>query len=199
MNPGRKLVRNTVFGLWAAAALFVGVSRLNASAADGGGFTLGLRQADRADAIPQIDLASASGFTSLSVSGPLELEVVGAPAYKVSLVASGQPPEVRAYVQEGTLRVDAGDSRGPVRAVLRVEVPSLERIDSGAARVVVRGLGAPRLDVRMYNGGVVRLEQNQVQRWEFSSGESLAVQVDDASFAAGTLASRGDVSIGRAP
>ena len=200
MNSGRKLIRNTVFGLWGATALFVGLNRLNASTADGAGFTLGLRHEERAAATPQIDLASASDFTRLSVRGPLVLEVVGAAAYKVTLTPiSGPPPEIRAYLQDRTLHIDAGESQGEARAVLRVEAPLLERIDAGSRKVLLRGLGSPEVELYMYNGGEARLEQNRVLRWEFFSGNPLAVQVDDATFAAGTVKSRGDVSLARAP
>jgi hypothetical protein len=200
MNPGRKLIRNTVFGLWGATALFVGLNRLNATAADGAGITLGLRQEERAEEIPSIDLASASNFTRLSVRGPLVLEVVGAATYEVTLTPiSGESPEVRAWLQDRTLHVDAGESQGEARAVLRVQAPLLERIDAGSRKVLVRGLGSPDVDLYMYNGGEARLEQNHVQRWEFFSGNPLAVQLDDATFASGTVKSRGEVSLARAP
>lgn len=203
MNAGRRLVRNTVFGLWGAAALFVGLNRLAATPAGEGKdsfLTLGLRQDREPQRDPEIDLATARGFTRLSVRGPLRVEVVGAGAYKVTLTASsGQSPQVHAYLKEGVLHVDGGEGRGAMQGVLRVEVPTLQRIDAASAQLVVRALHAPELSLFTYGGGVATLEQNHVQRWHVFSSNPLELRVDDATFAAGSLKANADVVIRRAP
>jgi hypothetical protein len=203
MNPGKKLIRNTVFGVWTVAVLFVGLNRLQATPGAGSGgssFTLGLRQDRQPEPRPEADLATARDFNRLSVRGPLEVEVVGSTDFKVTLVpGAGGAPEIHTYLGEGTLRVDAGDPAGEPRAVLRVEVPTLQRIDAGTSRVTIRGLAAPVLTVEMYRGGQARLEQNQVRDWVLSSAHPLDVQVDDATFATGSLRTDGNVVIRRAP
>ena len=203
MNAGKKLIRNTVFGLWGAAALFVGLNRLNATAAgtDGGSsFTLGLRQDRRPETLPEIDLANARDFANLSVRGRLKVEVVGAAGYKVTLTADGgQSPQVHAYLEGGTLHVDGGDPRGALQGVLRLEVPMLQRIDTATPAITVRGLAAPELSLWLHEGGTALLEQNQVKQWQVYSSDPLELRVDDATFAAGTLKAHGDVLIRRAP
>jgi hypothetical protein len=202
MNAGKKLIRNTVFGLWGTAALFVALNRLNSGeAAEGTSsfLTLGLRQEREPTPNPQIDLASARDFSRLSVRGPLSVEVVGATAYKVTLTPeAGQSPKVRAWLKDGVLHVDGGEAQGQ-QGVLRVETPTMNRIDFANQRVTVRGLNAPELSLYTYRGGVARLEQNHVGSWRVFSSESLDLQVDEATFAAGTLKANGDVLIRRAP
>lgn len=202
MNAGKKLVRNTVFGLWGTVALFVGLNRLHSGeAAEGASsfLSLGLRQERESAPDSQIDLTAARDFTRLSVRGPLSVEVVGATAYKVTLTPeAGQSPQVRAWLNDGALHVDGGEAEG-VQGVLRVEVPSLQRIDVANQTLTVRGLSAPELSLYTYRGGVARLEQNQVGRWRVFSSGPLDLQVDEATFAAGTLKSIGEVEIRRAP
>lgn len=202
MNAGKKLIRNTVFGLWGTVALFVGLNRLNSGeAAEGTSsvLSLGLRQEREPATNPQIDLSAARDFNRLSVRGPLSVEVVGAVAYKVTLTpAAGQSPQVRAWLNQGVLHVDAGEELG-VQGVLRVETPTMQRIDAANQRVTVHGLNAPELSLFTHRGGVARLEQNQVGSWRVFSSESLDLQVDEATFAAGTLKANGDVVIRRAP
>ncbi|HMA11185.1 MAG TPA: hypothetical protein VKO83_04815 [Steroidobacteraceae bacterium] len=201
MNAGRKLIRNTVFGLWGTAALFVGLNRLNATPAGGGAvFTLGLMQGGREETIPEIDLADARDFTSLSVRGRLRVEVVGAAGYSVTLTpAAGQSPEVHAYLEQGVLHVDGGDTRGALQGVLRLEVPTLQRIDAATPQITVHGLAAPGLGLYLHNGGTALLQQNQVKQWQVFSADPLELSVDDATFAAGTLKATGDILIRRAP
>jgi len=202
MNAGKKLIRNTVFGLWGTVALFVGLNRLQSSEAGTGAgafLTLGLRQDREPEPDPQIELAAAKDFTRLSVRGPLSVEVVGAAAFQVTLTpAAGQSPKVRAWLSAGALRVDAGEAEG-IQGVLRVEVPTLQRIDAANTGVTVRGLSAPEIIINTYRGGVARLEQNHVERWRVFSPAPLDLQVDDATFAAGTLKANGEVAIRRAP
>jgi hypothetical protein len=202
MNAGKKLVRNTVFGLWGTAVLFVGLNRLHSGEAAEGissFLSLGLRQEREPTPNPQIDLASARDFSRLSVRGPLSVEVVGATAYKVTLTPeAGQSPKVRAWLKDGVLHVDGGEAQG-LQGVLRVETPTMNRIDAANQRVTVHGLNAPELSLYTYRVGVVRLEQNQVGRWRVFSSEPLDLQVDEATFAAGTWKAFGEVEIRRAP
>lgn len=204
MNPGKKLIRNTVFGIWTAVVLFVGLNRLHATPSDTGTgssfLTLGLREQRASEPQPGIDLATARDFARLSVRGPLAVEVVGSAVYKVALVpGAGEAPKIKAYLSEGTLHVDGGDSTGEQLAVLRVEVPTLQRIDAGVSRLTLHGLAAKDLNVYMYRGGELKLEQSQMQGLELYSGNPLDVQVDDASFAASSLKTNGNVVIRRSP
>jgi len=204
MKSGKKLIRNTVFGIWTAAVLFVGLNRVHATASDTGAgssfLTLGLREEREPAPKPEIDLASARDFAQLSVRGPLAVEVVGSASYKVALVpGAGEAPKIKAYLGGGALHVDGGESTGEQLAVLRVEVPTLQRIDAGVSRLTLHGLAAKDLNVYMYRGGELKLEQSQIQGLELYSGNPLDLQVDDASFAAGSLKTNGNVVIRRSP
>jgi hypothetical protein len=204
MNPGKKLIRNTVFGLWGTAALFVGLNRLNAtpSGTEGGGsfLTMGLRQDQEPERNSEIDLATARDFTRISVRGRFSVEVVGSQSYKVTLTpAAGQSPEIHAYQKDGVLHVDGGEPEGELQGELRFEVPTLARIDATAPRITVRGLKVPEFSLYMHRGGAALLEENQVQHWHMFSSQALELQVDDATFAAGTMESKGAIVIRRAP
>jgi hypothetical protein len=205
MNPGKKLIRNTVLAMWGTLAFFVGWNRLYSSTLDESGegtqfLTLGLRESREPRALPELDLAQARDFTQLSVRGPISVEVQGAPAFKVTFTpAAGQARKLRAWLQNGTLRVDAGDEEGiEPQGTLLVEVPTLKRIDLSASSLIVRGLAADELAVAIYRKGTARLEQNQVGRWRMFASEEVDMQVDDATFAAGALRTAGQITIRRA-
>jgi hypothetical protein len=202
MNAGKKLIRNTVFALWGTAALFIGLNRLQSRESTAGGssfLALGLRQEREPEPKPQIDLAAARDFTRLSVRGPLSVQIVGASAFKVWLEpVAGYSPKVRAWLNEGVLHVDGGEEQGR-QAVLHVEVPTLQRVDAANAEVAVRGLSTREFSLYTYGGGVARLEQNSVQHWHLFSSRPLDLRVDDATFAAGTIKTTGDVVVRRSP
>lgn len=202
MNTGKKLIRNTAFALWGATALFIGLNRLHSGESPTGGsalLTLGLRQEREPEPKPQIDLSAARDFNRLRVHGPLGVQIVGASAFKVWLEpVAGYSPKVRAWMEEGVLHVDGGGEQGR-QAVLHVEVPTLQRIDVSNAEVTVQGLGAREFSLYTYSGGVVRLEENSVQHWQVFSSRPLDLRVDDATFAAGTIKTTGDVVVSRAP
>jgi hypothetical protein len=215
MNQGKRYLRNTVFVLWGTAAVFVGWNRVYSAVSTGAPqgkysmLTLGLRQDTRDREAPGIDLAQAKDFTRLSVRGRINVEIVGASAFKVSFTpAAGKTPRIKVFQSEGTLHVssreeegDQGELSGDLEGALRVEVPTLSRIDVAANQIVVRGLHAQELSVFGFGTGesglTVRLQDNQVAQWKLFSGSPMEVRVDDATFAAGTLKSNGDVVIRR--
>jgi hypothetical protein len=203
MNPGKRYIRNTVFVMWGAAAAFVGWTRLYAYAVDADSppwqrslLSLGLRQNDEAKPRPELDLATARDFSKLSVYGNFTLEVVGAAQYKVTFTApDGTTAKPHVYQDDGYLRVHTEDT--VTGGTLRVEVPTLERIDANVPRTTVSGLQAKELSLVGYRSGTAILQHNQVENWKLFSGEQFEVRIDDATFAAGSIKSNGDIVIRR--
>lgn len=203
MNPGKRYIRNTVFALWGAAAVFVGWNRLYASVAGAEGskekhrlLSLGLRVDEQPGPRPEMDLATARDFSKVSVYGNFTLEIVGAPQFKATFTPpDGTAAKVHAYQNEGYLRVHTED--GVTGGVLHIEAPTLDRIDANVPQVTVRGLQAREIALVSYRSGTLTLAQNQVQSWRMFSGPRLEVRMDDATFAAGSIKSNGDVVIRR--
>jgi len=204
MNPGKRYLRNTVFALWGAAAFFIAWNRLYASIGTEGPewkrslLSLGLRVEQESKPRPELDLATAKDFSKVSVYGDFALEIVGSTQYKVTFMsADGSTAKVHAYLDEGYLRVHTEDEvKG---GTLHIEVPTLQRIDANVPRITVRGLVAKEVGLYGYRGGVATLQQNHVDSWHLFSGDALDVGVDDATFAAGSIKSNGNVVIRRDP
>jgi hypothetical protein len=205
MNPGKRYLRNTVFVLWGAAAFFIAWSRLYASVGTEGPewkrnlLSLGLRVEQESKPRPELDLATAKDFSKVSAYGNFTLEIVGSAEYKVTFTPpAGTTAKVHASLDDdgdGYLRVHTEDS--VTGGTLHIEVPSLERIDANVPNTVVRGVKAKELRLVSYRGGTATLQQNQVQSWSLFSGDAMDVRVDDATFAAGSIKSNGNVVIRR--
>lgn len=201
MNPGKRYLRNTVFALWGVAAAFVGWNRLYAEVAGEGAqeehslLSLGLRVEKHSGPRPDLDLAEARDFTRVSAYGDFDLEIVGAPQYKVTFTpAEGTTAKLHASMDEdGSLhaRTDEGVTGG----TLRIEVPQLERIDANVPRLLVQGMQGKELFLMSYRSGTATLRGNQVQSWRLFSGEQYDVRIDDITFAAGGIKSNGNVVI----
>lgn len=207
MNPGKKLIRNTVFTLWGVAAFYVGWNRLNAAVLDAesspslrAAMSLGLQPVERREAQPGMDLATARDFTHVSAYGRLSVEIEGGQDYRVSVLPEpGQEPKYRAWQENGVLRVAMeGGNEGPPLATLHIQVPTLQKITVNVRQISVRGLQAPELELTSYNGGSASLLQNRIDYLRVVSYQALEVRMDDATFAAGTIKANGDVRIRRA-
>jgi hypothetical protein len=207
MNQGKKLIRNTVFTLWGVAAFYVGWNRLSAAVVDAdtaaplrAAMTLGLSPTVTREAPPSIDLATVRDFTHVGAFGRLKVEIVGGQDYRVSVVPDpGQDVKYRAWREGSALRVATeGNNDGPAAATLHIEVPTLRQITVNVRQLSVRGLDAPELELISYNGGSATLLQNQIGYLRMVSYQPLEVQIDDATFAAGTIKANGDVRIRRA-
>jgi hypothetical protein len=206
MNPGKRLIRNTVFVVWGTFAAFVALNRIYAATdADTTpwvrtALSLGLRPVERGERPADVDLATVKDFTHVSVRGRLNVEIVGGDAYKVSLVPeAGQEPKFHAWREEDMLRVwEEGDDEGAAVATLHIEVPTLVRISAHVNQLSVRGLKAEEVALVGYGAMSAKLQQNEVRHWRMFASEPMDVQMDDATFAAGTLKSGGDVVIRRA-
>lgn len=207
MNQGRKLIRNTIFTLWGVAAFYVGWNRLNAAVVDAdtapplrAAMTLGLRPTVNPERPPSIDLSTVRDFTRVSVFGRFKVEIVGGQDYLVSVVPdAGQDVRYRAWREGDALRVATeGDNEGPAVATLHIEVPTLTKIAVNVNQISVQGLKVPELELVSYNGGSASLRQNQIGYLRMVSYQPLEVQMDDATFAAGTIKANGDVRIRRA-
>jgi len=204
MNPGKRYLRNTVFALWGVAASFVGLNRLYAAVGTEAPewrrslLSLGLREDRQPEPKPELDLATAKDFSKVGVHGDFALEIVGAAQYKVEFVPpAGTASKFHAYQENGYLRVNTDDD--VTGGTLHIEMPTLERIDANVPRITVQGVTAKELKLYGYRDGVVTLQNNRVDSWHLSSGDALDVRMDDATFAAGSIKSNGNVVIRRAP
>jgi len=206
MNEGKRLLRNTVFSLWGAAALYVGATRLYATTdADTApwvrnALSLGLRQTKPSERPADIDLATVRDFTHVSVSGRFNVEIVGGAEYKVVVTPeAGQEMKYHAWRDDETLRIwQEGENKGAALATLHIEVPTLARLSINASHLTVRGIKAPELALVGYGLESAVLQQNEVASWRMFSGENREVRMDDATFAAGSVKANGDVVIRRA-
>jgi len=205
MNPGKRLVRNTVFVIWGACAAFVGLNRIYA-ATDAAtpwvrtALSLGLQPVERRQRPADVDLATVKDFTHVSVRGRLNVEIVGGAEYKVVLVPeAGQEAKFHALRDEDMLRVwEEGNAEGAAVATLHIEVPTLTRISAHVNQLSVRGLKAEEVALVGYGALSAKLQQNEVRRWRMFGSEPMDVQMDDATFAAGTFKTGGDVVVRRA-
>lgn len=207
MNEGRRLIRYTVFGLLAVVVGFVAVNRLYGAVVDADTprwlartLSLGLHTTQEAQAMPETELAQLAGFSRLAVFGRFNVEIVGSPEYRVTFVpAEGSTARVRAWQREGGVRLvhDQYPGTGEV-GTLRIEVPSLERMDIGARRLLVQGLQAGELQVFLQGTPIAELRGNHVESWKLFAGAPLDLRVDEATLAAGSLQTRGEVTIRRA-
>jgi len=206
MNPGKRLLRNTILALWGWAAAYVGVTRLyGATDADTApwlrtALSLGLRPAQRSQRPPDVDLATVRDFTHVNVSGRFNVEIVGGMEFKVVLTSdAGEAPKYHAWRDKEMLRIwEENDQKGPAVATLHIEVPTLARISINASRLTVRGVKAADLALVGHGLESARLQQNEVANWRIFSGTHMEVQMDDSTFAAGGVRANGDVVIRRA-
>lgn len=214
MNNGKRLVRNTVLGTFGAAVLLVAANRLHAAVVSedtpawlAGVLSLGLRVNAEPDAGPVLTLADARDFRRIVVVGRFNVEVVGAPEYKVSATfADGSPAPVHVGRSEDTVHLYGinatsfeGGAFDPI-ASLRIETPLLERVAVRVATLDISSIQADELRVTgLGESMVVRLHQNAVANWRLYSGALMEVRVDDATFAAGGLKANGNVLIRREP
>ena len=157
MNQGKRLLRNTVFSLWGAAALYVGATRLYATTdADTApwvrnALSLGLRQTKPSERPDDIDLATVRDFTHVSVSGRFNVEIVGGAEYKVVVTPeAGQEMKYHAWRDDETLRIwQEGENKGAALATLHrgadAGTTQHQRQPSHRARHQGSGTGAGRL------------------------------------------------------
>jgi hypothetical protein len=206
MSKGKRLLRNTVFALWGWAALYVGATRLYATTdADTApwlrtALSLGLKPSPNTPRPRDINLATVRDFTHVSVSGRFNVEVVGGMDYKVVVTPeAGQEIKYHAWRDDETLRIwQENDDKGPALATLHIEVPTLARLSINASHLTVRGIKSPELALVSYGLESALLQQNEVASWRMFSGVNMEVRMDDATFAAGSVKSNGDVVIRRA-
>jgi hypothetical protein len=214
MNKGRRLVRNTLFGTFGAVVLLVAANRLYAEvvrddAPDwlAGVLSLGLKRSVEPEAGPVLTVADARDFRRVVVVGRFSVEIVGAPEYKVTAtLADGSPAPLHVGLGDDAVHLHGINATsfdtGAVDSIatLRIETPVLERVHARVAQLDISGIGGD--DVQVSGLGedmVVRLRQNAVAHWRLYSGAPIEVRVDDATFAAGTLNSSGNVVIRREP
>ena len=206
MNSGKRLLRNTIFALWGTAAAYVGVTRLyGATDADTApwlrtALSLGLRSSGPSQPPPEVDLATVRDFTHVSVSGRFNVEIIGAAEYRVEVIPdAGQQPKFHAWRDDSTLRIwEEVADKSPAIATVRVEVPTLVRLSINASHLSVRGIKATEVSLVGYGVERVQLHQNEVGQWRMFSSAHMEVQMDDATFAAGSVKANGDVEIRRA-
>ncbi len=207
MNQGIRYLRNTVFGLYGATALFVGLNRLYASTPAQtpqwlrSTMTLGLTTHEEPEPVPAMqpeDLAALRNFSRIRVSGDFIVEIVGASTYKVSFTpAAGGKAEIHARQVEDLLSLRAADDdEEGGKGVLRIEMPMLVRLSAqDVSELTLRGLQAEEVSVSLHNVARARLQQNKVAHWKLYSSEPMEIPVDAATLAAGSLQTQGNLSI----
>jgi hypothetical protein len=208
MNQGKRYVRNSVLALYGAGVVFVGLNRLYASTLDTqtpqwlrGSLTLGLTEIPKREPPPQLssaDLAALHDFSRLNVGGDFEVEIVGAAQYKVTFTPPpGSNAKIRARQRDDELSLHASDDQeAGGKGVLRIEMPTLERLDvQDASQLTLRGLQAEEVTVNLHNVAAARLQQNQVAHWKIHSSDELEVQVDKSTLSAGSLQTQGNLAI----
>lgn len=204
MNQGKRLVRNTVLVVWGCMALYVGINRIHASTDEStspwvrNALSLGLMKAERREERVPMDLATARDFSEVSVYGRMNVEITGGAEFSVEYRSSaGGVVPLGARMENGRLSI-AGEEReeGGEAGALRIQAPTLKAIYANVPSLTVRGMSSPEIAMYANEIGDLRLLQNQVERWTIFSG-GIEVRMDDATFAAGSISTRGEVIVRR--
>lgn len=214
MKQGKRYLRNTVLCIFAATAGVVALNRLHLTTHAAGtpqwwhtASTLGLIEQVRRDKMEfkEPDYALLRDFHEISVNGNLNVEIIGASAYRVAFTPGADTgARLRTNLTAGVLRIVQDPDDAKVAGTLTIETPVLTELrSSDLSRLQLRGLQGQRIKVTLNDTGSVSLKQNQVAHWELvaytdEEEKPVTVQADQATLAAGTLRVRGNLQISQA-
>lgn len=210
MKQGKRYLRNTVLGVFAATAGVIALNRLHLMTHAAGtpkwwhsASTLGLIEQVKRESMEfkEPDLAALRDFHEISVSGNLDVEIIGASAYRVAFTpGTGTGARLRTNLTAGVLRILQDPDDAKVAGTLTIETPALTELRvSDLSRLQLRGLQGQTIKVTLDDIGSVSLKQNQVAHWQlvaYADDEKPAtVQADQATLSAGNLQVRGNLQI----
>jgi hypothetical protein len=213
MKKGKRYLRNTVLGIFAATAGVVALNRLHLTthAADTPQWwhtasTLGLMEQVKREKMEfkEPDLASLRDFHEISVRGNMNVEIIGASAYRVAFTPGADSgAKLQTNLTAGVLRIVQDPDDAKVAGTLTIETPNLTEVrGSDLTRLQLRGLQAQAIKVTVNDTGSMSLKQNQVAQWElvaYSDDEKpTTVQADQATLTAGSLHVRGNLQLRQA-
>lgn len=208
MKKSRRYIRNSVLALCAVTALItiasgLYASRVNADTPPGlrNLMSLGLKVITHDEAEPgaearEVALYEMQDFLRVEVQGGFAVEIIGADSHRVSMTpAPGKTwvPDTQ-WSKGGLLRVEGGaDAAG---AVLRIEAPTLESIDvQGADQLLIRGLRAPTVALRMKEVGAAQILEDEVGRWNINALTPVELRMGNGASPDATFKVSGPMSI----
>ena len=206
MKKSRRYIRNSVLALCAVTALITIASGLYASRVDADTpprlrklMSLGLKVITHEEPPAEaqtVALHEVRDFSKVEVQGGFAVEIIGADVHSVSMTpapGSTWSPDAQ-WSKGGLLRIEGGvDAAG---AVLRIETPTLESIDvQGADRLLVRGLRAPTVSLRMKDVGSARILEDGVGRWNIHALTPVELRMGSGTSLDATFKVSGPMSI----